>query len=150
MFGLGETCLQLVSRQLNSILSELRDSEQESSVGREKQLTRLLDFFTKPARSRPGSASSAGPSIAPHLVKRLVKLYVEHVSPDTPDYGPNELPLLFYLAICSIYSDLDTFGFTTREPHAERPPACYHQLRLDRPVELGLVQNIAKDKILGS
>ncbi|KAA1083399.1 hypothetical protein PGT21_010268 [Puccinia graminis f. sp. tritici] len=134
--SLSEICLSLVFRQLISILTEIRDSEQNTYAGRQKQLFKLLDFFKKP-QSR--SDSCPIPSVAPHLVKKLIKLYIEHVSLDTLDYGPNELPLVFYLSICSIYSDLDTFGFKTRESHPDREP-CYHQLRLDKPIELELVQ----------
>jgi hypothetical protein len=136
--SLSEICLSLVFRQLISILAEIRNSEQDTYVGRQQQLSKLLDFFKKP-QSRSDSCPSAIPSVAPHLVKRLIKLYIEHVSLDTLEYGPNELPLVFYLSICSIYSDLDTFGFKTRESHPDRQP-CYHQLRLDKPIELGLVQ----------
>jgi len=136
--SLVEICLKLVSRQLISILNEIRDShEPESYVGREKQLIRLIDFFRKP---RSGSSSAPLiPSIAPHLVQKLVRLYVHYSALDPLDYGPNDLPLLLLVAICAVYSDLDTCGFRTRDPSPDRL-YCYHQLRLGRPIELQLVQ----------
>ncbi|KNZ47009.1 hypothetical protein VP01_675g12 [Puccinia sorghi] len=136
--SLVEICLKLVSRQLISILNKIQDSpEPQSYVGREKQLIRLIDFFRKPASGSP--SAPVIPSVAPHLVQNLVRLYVHHFALDPLDYGPNDLPLLLLVAICAVYSDLDTCGFRTRDPSPDRR-YCYHQLRLDRPIELELVQ----------
>ncbi|KAH9462256.1 hypothetical protein MJO28_002958 [Puccinia striiformis f. sp. tritici] len=124
MDSLVEILLRLLSHELISNILSIPNQQ--------KQLSSLLNFFTKK------NQSVIIPSIAPHLVKKLIKLYIQDISLPKEDYyyyGPNELPLPLYLSICSVYDQIDTFGFTKTGEY------CYHRLSLDDPTEIQLIQN---------
>lgn len=135
-------CLNLVFDRLIALLIGVDHAKESTYVGVEKQLLKLLEFFQKAQISLQDS--SPIPSIAPHFIKRLIERYIEYVSLDVANYGPNQLPLLLYVSICYIYSDIRVFGFRSQgRPFDEENQSlpCYHQLTLDNIIELQLIQD---------
>ncbi|PLW16068.1 hypothetical protein PCANC_15353 [Puccinia coronata f. sp. avenae] len=138
--SLTEICLKVASRQLNAILTEIRTSRTDSYIAREKQLTKVIQLFIKNPQHYSGlsSLSSAVPAVPPHLVKNLIG----HIGPT--ERGPvhfdtERMPFLLYLAVCRIYSHIDTFGFKPDGRLSITDIQLYYPLNLDEPIELELL-----------